>query len=139
MRQIIIVKKKRHYAECNHSALLKSPSCISLPRSGGQVGLCNVLFEDCSAFTRVTACTLALPPYFVARFTGGFNYFVTSIVAPVAFGWSDSRVGFSPTGKAPPYHGARQKQTFPISIKSEAFCHLYNYARCLLIVGNSAG
>ena len=35
------------------------PSPISLPRNGGQVGLCNVLFEDCSAFTRVTACTLA--------------------------------------------------------------------------------
>ncbi|WP_323816580.1 hypothetical protein, partial [Cellvibrio sp. NN19] len=34
------------------------------------------------------------------RFTGGFNYFVASIIAPVAFGWSDSRVGFSPTGKS---------------------------------------
>ena len=32
---------------------------ISLPRIGGQVGLCNVLFEACSAFTHVTACTLA--------------------------------------------------------------------------------
>ena len=41
------------------TALLISPSPISLPRTGGQVGLCNVLFEDCSAFTRVTACTLA--------------------------------------------------------------------------------
>ncbi len=36
-----------------------SPSPISLPRTGGQVGLCNVVFEDCSAFTHVTACTLA--------------------------------------------------------------------------------
>ena len=39
-------------------------------------------------FTHVTACTLALPPYFAARFTGGFNRFVTSTVAPVASGWS---------------------------------------------------
>ena len=39
-------------------------------------------------FTRVTACTLALPPYFAARFTEGFNRFVTSTVAPVASGWS---------------------------------------------------
>ena len=44
-------------------------SRISLPRKGCQVGLRIVLFEDCSAFTRVTACTLALSPYFVTRFT----------------------------------------------------------------------
>ena len=35
---------------------------ISLPRNGGRVGLCNNLFEACSAFTRVRACTLALSP-----------------------------------------------------------------------------
>ena len=35
------------------------PSPISLPRTGGRVGLCNVVFEDCSAFTHITACTLA--------------------------------------------------------------------------------
>ena len=49
---------------------------------------------------------------FATRFTGGFNHFVTSTVAPVASGWSDCRVGLSPTGKAPPYHGARQNQPF---------------------------
>jgi hypothetical protein len=87
------------------------PSRISLPRKGGRVGLCNVLFEACSAFTHVTACTLALPPYFVARFTGGFNRFVASTIAPVASGRSSSRVGFTPTGKAPPYHGAHPKET----------------------------
>lgn len=92
--------------------IAQSPSYISLPRYGCRVGLCNVLFEDCSAFTRVTACTLALPPHFVARFTGGFNYFVASTAAPVASGWSGCRVGFSPTGIAPPCHGARQKRTF---------------------------
>ncbi len=42
-----------------------SPSRISLPRYGRRVGLCIGLFEACSAFTRVTACTLAMPPYFV--------------------------------------------------------------------------
>ena len=36
----------------------------------------------------------------------GFNHFVTSIVAPVASGWSSRRVGLAPTGKAPPFHGA---------------------------------
>jgi hypothetical protein len=30
----------------------------------------------------VTACTVALPPYFAARFAEGFNRFVTSTAAP---------------------------------------------------------
>ena len=38
------------------------PSPISLPRSRSRVGLRIDLFEACSAFTRVTACTLALSP-----------------------------------------------------------------------------
>jgi hypothetical protein len=59
-----------------------SPSRISLPRYGSQVGLRVDVFEACSAFTRVTACTLALSPYFVTRFTEGFNRFVTSTIAP---------------------------------------------------------
>ena len=33
-------------------ALLFPSSRISLPRYGSQVGLCIVLFEDCSVFTR---------------------------------------------------------------------------------------
>ena len=90
----------------------RSPSRISLPRYGSQVGLRIVLFEACSAFTRVTAYTLALSPYFVTRFTEGFNRFVTSTIAPVASGWSGCRVGLTPTGKAPPLHGARQQGTF---------------------------
>jgi hypothetical protein len=48
-------------------SLLTHPSRISLPRYGSQVGLRIVLFEACSAFTRVTACTLALSPYIVTR------------------------------------------------------------------------
>ena len=71
---------------------------INLPRKGDRVGLRIVLFEVCSVFTRVTACTLAGSPY-VIRFTKGFSYFVTSITAPVASGWSTCRVGLSPTGK----------------------------------------
>ena len=44
------------------NCIAQSSSRISLPRNGCRVGLCNVLFEDCSAFTRVTACTLAKSP-----------------------------------------------------------------------------
>src|SRR6516225_9684177 len=75
-----------------------SPSRVSLPRKGHRVGLRIVLFEACSAFTRVTACTLALSPIRDTH-SEGFSYLVTSIAAPAASGWSVRRVGFSPTGK----------------------------------------
>ncbi len=62
-----------------------------------QVGYRIALFEACSAFTHVTACTLAKSPM-ATFFTRGFGDFVTSITAPIATGWSDScRVGFAPT------------------------------------------
>jgi hypothetical protein len=90
----------RHYpgaaAGCTYFA--HSPSRLSLPRKGHRVGLRIVLFEACSAFTRVTACTLALSPVRDTH-SEGFSYFVTSIAAPVASGWSVRRVGLAPTGK----------------------------------------
>src|SRR5258707_10317918 len=75
-----------------------SPSRISLPRKGCRVGLRIVLCEDCSAFTRVTACTLALSPI-RDTLIEGFSHFVASMTAPIASGWSGCRVGFAPTGK----------------------------------------
>jgi hypothetical protein len=75
-----------------------SPSRISLPRKGCRVGLRIVLFEDCSAFTRVAACTLALSPI-RDTLIEGFSHFVTSMTAPIASGWSGCRVGLAPTGK----------------------------------------
>ena len=50
-----------------YSSLI-APSRVSLPRKGRRVGLHIVLFEACSAFTRVAACTLARSPYFVTRY-----------------------------------------------------------------------
>ena len=45
----------------------------------------------------------------VSLYTRGSSQFVTSLTAPVASGRSESdRVGFAPTGKAPPLHGARR-------------------------------
>ena len=65
---------------------LISPSRISLPRKGCRVGLHIDLFEDCSAFTRVAAHTLALSPI-VTHYTEGFSHWpVTSMIAPVASG-----------------------------------------------------
>ena len=76
----------------------RSPNRVSLPRKGRRVGLRIVLYEACSAFTRVTACTLAPSPIRDAL-SEGFSHFVTSIAAPVVSGWSGCRVGFAPTGK----------------------------------------
>ena len=67
--------------------LAHSPSPVSLPRMGGRVGLCIGIFEACSAFTRVTACTLAGSSK-MTRYIRGFSHFVTSMTAPIASGWS---------------------------------------------------
>src|SRR6476646_5657007 len=90
----------RHYpgAASGRITSLISSRRSSLPRKGCRVGLRIVLFEACSAFTRVAACTLALPPI-RDTLSEGFSYFVTSIAAPVASGWSVRRVGLAPTGK----------------------------------------
>src|SRR5882724_1185312 len=90
----------RHYpgAAAGRTLRSTSPSRISLPRKGRRVGLRIVLFEACSAFTRVTACTLALSPI-RDTLTEGFSHFVSSMTAPVASGWSGCRVGLAPTGK----------------------------------------
>ncbi|HEY8748743.1 MAG TPA: hypothetical protein VIM11_12260, partial [Tepidisphaeraceae bacterium] len=63
-----------------------------------RVGLRIVLFEACSTFTRVAACTLALSPI-RDTLIEGFSHFVASMTAPIASGWSGCRVGFAPTGK----------------------------------------
>jgi hypothetical protein len=72
--------------------------CQVLPRKGHRVGLRIVLFEACSAFTRVAACTLARSPI-RDPLPEGFSHFVASMTAPVASGWSGCRVGLAPTGK----------------------------------------
>jgi hypothetical protein len=110
----------RHYpgAAAGRTLRSASPSRISLPRKGRRVGLRIVLFEACSAFTRVTACTLALSPI-RDTLTEGFSHFVSSMTAPVASGWSGCRVGLAPTGKrrlstAHTRTGHRVAQRFPI-------------------------
>src|SRR5204862_4662547 len=47
------------------SSSLVSPNRVSLPRFHVRIGLHIVLFEPCSAFTCVAACTLARSPYIV--------------------------------------------------------------------------
>src|SRR5712672_2770944 len=94
--------------------LLCSPRRISLPRKGCRVGLRIVLFEDCSAFTRVTACTLALSSI-RDTLIEGFSHFVTSMTAPIASGWSDLPGGACTHWKAPPLHGAYPTRTLALA------------------------
>src|SRR5438094_2248670 len=70
------------------------------------VGSCINSFEACSAFTRVTTCRLAKPPY-ATLYTGGFGGFVASTAAPIATGWSDPVPGrvYLPLWTTP-FHGA---------------------------------
>ena len=90
----------RHYpgAASGRITSLISSRRSNLPRKGCRVGLRIVLFEACSAFTRVAACTLALPPI-RDTLIEGFSHFVTSMTAPIASGWSGCRVVLAPTGK----------------------------------------
>ena len=89
------------------------PRCISLPRNGDRVGLCIVLFEDCPVFTlhyglHTRWITYSDPLH---RRLQLFRYlhFCYYCFRPER----SSRVGFTPTGKAPPFHGARQGRSLP--------------------------
>jgi hypothetical protein len=100
LRTLSLCTCRRHYpgAASERIVSLISSRRISLPRKGCRVDLRIVLFEACSAFTRVTACTLALSPI-RDTLIEGFSHFVSSMTAPVASGWSGCRVGLAPTGK----------------------------------------
>jgi len=99
------------HSDWGYSSLIL-PNRVSLPRYGSRVGLRIDLFEACSAFTRVTACTLALSPYFVTRFIRRLQPLRYLHDCSVASGWSGLPGGACTHWKAPPYHGARQKQSF---------------------------
>src|SRR5580704_5341516 len=69
-----------------------------------------------STFSRLAQRSLTLRPahsrgHHRDPLTEGFSHFVTSMTAPVASGWSGCRVGLAPTGKVPPFHGARPIQS----------------------------
>jgi hypothetical protein len=97
----------RHYpgAAAGRSLRSSHPTVSAFPGRGRRVGLHIDLFEACSAFTRVAACTLARSPL-RDPLSEGFRHFVASMPAPVASGWSDSPGGACTHWKAPPCHGA---------------------------------
>src|ERR1700745_3647919 len=85
---------------------LVSPRRISLPRFHCRVDLHIVLFEVCSAFTRVAACTLARSPI-RDRYLRASDISSPPCLPRLLPAGANRRVALAPTGKAPPYHGAR--------------------------------
>src|SRR4030088_3279973 len=88
-----------------------SPSRVSLPRKGHRVGLHIDLFEACSAFTRVAACTLARSPYFVTRYPKASDIssppcLLRLLPAGAVAGWDLHPL------KSAAFHGAHPKETF---------------------------
>src|SRR4051794_20806375 len=100
----------RHYpgAAAGCSPRSFSPRRISLPRKGHRVGLHIVVFEDCSAFTHVVACTLARSPI-RDPLPEGFRHFVSSMPAPVASGGSDFAGWALHPLESAAFHGAPPK------------------------------
>jgi hypothetical protein len=78
---------------------LHSPSRISLPRLRSRVDLRIVLFEDCSVFNRVTACTRAPSPYFVTVSPKASTVSLPPQLLRLHPAGAFCRVGLSPTGK----------------------------------------
>src|ERR1700680_3630466 len=97
--------RRSHWRYC----VAHPSSGVSLPRYGSRVGPRIGLFEACSAFTRVTACTLALSPYFVTRFTRRLQPLRYLHDCSGCFRLELSPGGIRTHWKAPPYHGARPK------------------------------
>jgi len=101
----------RHYPGAAAGRIPRSshPAVSAFPGRGRRVGLHIDLFEACSAFTRVAACTLARSPYFVTRLSEGFRHFVASMPASGCFRLERLPGGACTHWKAPPCHGAPPK------------------------------
>src|SRR5471030_116208 len=93
-----------------------SPSRVSLPRYGSRVGLRIDLFEVCSAFTHVTACTLALSPICDThhRRLQPFRYLHS---CSGCFRLERLPGGTCTHWKAPPFHGAHPARPFVARIR----------------------
>lgn len=89
-------------------------SDVSLPRKGRRIGLCVVFFEACSAFTRVTARTLALPPMRGTP-TRRLQTFRHLHACSGCFRLERLPGGACTRWKAPPFHGAHPSATPALS------------------------
>src|ERR1039458_7045149 len=113
LRTLSLCTCRRQYPGVATGRTLRStrPAVSAFPDMAVGSAYTSSFFEACSTFTRVAACTLALSPI-RDTLIEGFSHFVTSVTAPIASGWSGLPGGACPHWKAPPCHGARQKQPF---------------------------
>src|ERR1700730_14322068 len=114
LRSLSLCTFCRHYPGAAAGRIPRSshPAVSAFPGRGRRVGLHIDLFEACSAFTRVAACTLPRLPL-PDPLSEGFRHFVASMPAPVASGWSESPGGSRTHWKAPPCHGAPPLRPLP--------------------------
>src|SRR5215468_4694548 len=90
----------RHYpgAADGRTRRSKSPTRVNLPRFHVRVGLHIVLFEVCSAFTHVAACTLAQSPI-RDRYPKASDISSPPCLLRLLPAGANRRVGLAPTGK----------------------------------------
>jgi len=96
------------------------PTDISLPGKGAPVGPHIVFFEVCSTFTLVTACTLALPPYIVARIPKASTASLPPQLLRLLPAGASSPGGIRTRWKAPPFHGAHPSATVSLPDRSHS-------------------
>src|SRR6266700_168937 len=91
----------RHYPGAVAGRIPRSshPAVSAFPGRGRRVGLHIDLFEACSAFTRVAACTLARSPYFVTRYPKASDISSPPCLLRLLPAGANRRVGLAPTGK----------------------------------------
>src|SRR5215475_10337631 len=88
----------RHYPGAAAGRIPRSshPAVSAFPGRGRRVGLHIVLFEACSAFTRVAACTLARSP-FVTRYPKASDISSPPCLLRLLPAGANRRVGLAPT------------------------------------------
>src|SRR5260370_19773089 len=100
----------RHYpGRFNGACSLVCLHCQRPSPCNSKVGSCNCFFEACSAFTHVTACTLAESPSDPLH--RELRQLVASAAASIATGWSEPVPGreLHPL-KSSAFHGALLRQ-----------------------------
>src|SRR5882757_5580528 len=101
LRALSLCTCRRHYPGAAARRIPRSshPAVSAFPGRGRRVGLHIDLFEACSAFTRVAACTLARSPYFVTRYPKASDISSPPCLLRLLPAGANRRVGLAPTGK----------------------------------------
>src|SRR6266446_853268 len=139
LRALSLCTCRRHYPGAAAGRIPRSshPAVSAFPGRGRRVGLHIDLFEACSAFTRVAACTLARSPYFVTRYPKASDISSPPCLLRLLPAGANRRVGLAPTGKrrlvtAHPHVGRSVKSVCSVSAGSATTrsCVGHRWPRC---------